>query len=70
MFFDVSDRQIRTYIGTLKQKGFVSVSIKNRNERVIRAVGKYARVKDDGLRQLEQDKRALIHKMNPNRWRG
>src|SRR6266550_589036 len=49
-FFKVSERQIRTYIGSLKEKGFVTVSIKNRNERVIRAAGKYARVREDDVR--------------------
>ena len=49
-FFGVSERQIRTYIGTLKEKGFVFVTIKNRNERVIRVVGKYAREGSRGAR--------------------
>jgi DNA-binding GntR family transcriptional regulator len=35
-FFGVSGRQIRTYIGSLKEKGFVTITIRNRNERVIR----------------------------------
>src|ERR1043165_6005139 len=48
-FFDVSDRQIRTYIGSLKDKGFITVTIQNRNERVIRTTGKYARVSDEAV---------------------
>ena len=63
-FFGVSERQIRTHIASLKQKGFVSVSIKNRNERVIRVVGKFARIRDEDLRHFQDDKQALIH-----RWR-
>lgn len=63
-FFGVSERQIRTYIGALKEKGFIFVSIKNRNERVIRVVGKYARAKEAEVRQLQQARHELIH-----RWR-
>lgn len=37
-FFGVSDRQIRTYIGSLKEMGFVTVTIKNQYEPVIRTV--------------------------------
>ncbi len=63
-FFGVSERQIRTYIGTLKEKGFVFVTIKNRNERVIRVVGKYARAKEAEVRELNRSRHELIH-----RWR-
>jgi hypothetical protein len=62
-FFDVSERQIRTHIGTLKQKDFISVSIQNRNDRVIHTIGKYARVRDVDVKQLRQDHQKLIHKM-------
>jgi len=62
-FFDVSERQIRTHIGTLKQKGFISVSIQNRNDRVIHTIGKYARVPDAEVKQLQQDHQKLIHRM-------
>ena len=61
-FFGVSERQIQTYIATLKEKGFITVSIKNRNERVMRAAGRYARVKDEGLRQIEAGRQELIHR--------
>ena len=60
-FFGVSDRQIRTHIASLKHKGFISVSIKNRNERVIRVVGKYARVRDEDVRRFRQARQELIH---------
>ena len=62
-FFGVSERQIRTYISDLKQKGFVSVSIQNRNERVIHAIGKYTRVPDAAVKQLQQDRQKLIHSL-------
>jgi len=61
-FFGVSERQIRTYVSSLKQKGFVSVSIKNRNERVIRVMGKYARVKDADVRRLREQQNHLVQK--------
>ena len=61
-FFKVSDRQIRTYIGTLKEKGFISVTIQNRNERVIHALGRFARVRAADVRQLQDNRRALIHR--------
>jgi hypothetical protein len=62
-FFGVSDRQIRTYIGSLKVKGFITITIRNRNERVIRTAGRYARVPDSALRRLRQDHADLIHSM-------
>ena len=62
-FFGVSERQIRTYIAVLKEKGFISVSIKNRNERVMHAIGKYARVPDAAVKQLQSDHQKLIQRM-------
>ena len=61
-FFRVSERQIRTYIGALKENGFITVSIKNRNERVMRAAGKYARVREEEVRRLHQARGELIHR--------
>lgn len=63
-FFGISERQIRTYIASLKENGFVTVSIKNRNERVIRVVGKHAWVRADELRRFGREKNELIQ-----RWR-
>ena len=62
-FFDVSERQIRTHIGSLKKEGFISVSIQNRNDRVIHTIGKYARVPNDKVKQLQEDHQKLIHKL-------
>ena len=61
-FFHVSKRQIQTYIAGLKAKGFITVTIQNRYERVIRAAGKYARVRREALRQLRQDQAGLVHR--------
>src|SRR6266571_2518302 len=52
-FFGISERQIRTYIGSLKEKGFVTVTIRNRNDRMIRVTGKYARASSDDMRRLQ-----------------
>lgn len=61
-FFDVSERQIQNVIASLKGKGFIIVTIRNRYERVIRAAGKYARVHGEQLRQLRQDQANLAKK--------
>jgi transcription initiation factor IIE alpha subunit len=65
-FFGISDRQIRNVIGSLKTKGFVTVTVRNRNERVIRAAGKYRRVSEAELRDLAEQKRKVIHSMDMN----
>lgn len=62
-FFGISPRQIATHIASLKEKGFITVTIQNQNERVIRAAGKYARVTEAGLRQMRQQRSQLIHRM-------
>lgn len=62
-FFQVSDRQIRNLIGELKSHGFVIVTVKNRNERVIRAAGKWRRVSEEERRALGRAHTELIHKM-------
>ena len=58
-FFGVSDRQIRTYINSLAQKGFITVTVRNRNERVIHVAMKYARVKKHQMRAFAKDVRQL-----------
>src|SRR5689334_10544996 len=62
-FFSIHPRRIAAHIASLKAKGFITVTIHNLNERVIRVVGKYARVPDTELRRLERDRTGLIHKM-------
>ena len=68
-FFAVSDRQIRTYLASLKSKGYIRVEIKNRNERTIRVAGKYARVPESELRRFQSDKYQVIKKMSISRSR-
>ena len=62
-FFKVSERQVRNYIASLREKGFITVTIYNLNERVMHAVGKYARVPDAAVKKLKQDHENLIQKM-------
>ena len=62
-FFHVSERQIQNVIASLKSKGFVFVTIKNRFERSIRVVGKYARVRGEDLKKLRQDQTDLAKKL-------
>jgi len=61
-FFDVSERQIQNVIASLKTKGYIFVTIKNRYEREIRVVGKYARVRGEDLRKMRQDQSNLAKK--------
>ena len=61
-FFHVSERQIQTHIANLKVKGFITVTIKDRYDRVMRSAGKHARVHGEELRQLRQDQARLIHR--------
>ena len=69
-FFNVSTRQIATYIASLKEKGFITVTIQNQNERIVRAAGRYARVSDEQKQQLRSERQELIHRMTVNQGRG
>lgn len=60
-FFGVSPRQIATYVASLKEKGFISVTILNQNERTIRAAGKFRRTSNEELRKLRKDMNGLAH---------
>ena len=62
-FFDVSERQIRTYIGSLRTKGYITVTITNHHERVIRTAGRHARVSDERLRQYRVNYGRLVDKL-------
>ena len=61
-FFGVSERQIQNVIAALKGKGFVKVFIKNRYDRSIKVVGKYARVHGEALKKLRQDQADLAQR--------
>jgi hypothetical protein len=69
-FFGVSPRQIATYVASLKDKGFITVTIRNQNERTIHSAGKYRRVPDAAVRQLRQDMDGLVHRFTARRTEG
>ena len=69
-FFQVSIRQITRYVTSLEKHGFVTVTVRNRNERVIRTAGKYRRVPEEDIRKLQKQQNELIHRMRIGSRRG
>jgi hypothetical protein len=63
-FFDVGQRQIGKLIRSLKEKGFVSVTIRNRYERVIRTAGRYRRIPVEEIRAMQKQKDDLVRKLS------
>lgn len=59
-FFGVSDRLIRTHLATLSDKGYITITVANFNERVIRAAGRYARVQDGAYRKFRGEFRTTV----------
>ena len=53
-FFGMSPRQIASYVASLKEKGYISVTIVNQNERTIHVTGKYAYANPQKMRQLRR----------------
>jgi hypothetical protein len=64
----MSARQISTHIGSLKEKGYITVTIVNQNERTIRSSGKYAHPNPQQMRQLKKQSAELAAELG-NRWR-
>lgn len=61
--FNLSERQVREHIKNLKDKGLVEVVINKRDDtRVMKVVGKYARVSQQDIQQLGFMKRELVDK--------
>jgi hypothetical protein len=69
-FFNISERQITTYISSLKDKGFITVSIRDRYDRTIRTAGKYARVSDEQIRRLQQMRSDIADKFSVHKRKG
>ena len=63
LFFSLSTRQIRTHIASLKTKGLISVTVRDRNQRTIRTVGKYRRVSMAERSELATRRADLAEKM-------
>jgi len=61
-FFGLHPRRIAEHIASLKEKGFITVTIRNLNERVIHAAGKFARVPDREIRRLQEERIQLAHR--------
>ena len=60
---NLSERQVRDYIKRLKDKGFITVELnKAKNTRVMHIAGKYARVSDDKLHELDSLRKELIER--------
>lgn len=59
----LSERQVRDYIKRLKEKEFISVEInKVKDTRVMRIVGKYARISDEKLAKIGFLKKEIVDK--------
>lgn len=69
-FFGVSDRQIRKLILSLRKKGFISVAIRDKHDRVIRTIGKFRRIAKAELAQLRVDRSQLLAKMRMSSSKG
>jgi hypothetical protein len=69
-FFRVSPRQIGTYVAALKEKGFISLTIVNRNERTIHVTGKYAYVNAEKMRRLNRQMGDLANRFHVDNRRG
>ena len=69
-FFQVSTRQIIRYLSSLRAHGFITVTVRNKNERVIRTAGKYRRVPEADIRRLQTQQREVIHRMQIGSRRG
>lgn len=65
-FFGVSDRQIRNVISALKSKGFITVSVQNKNERTIHVTGKFAYPNSSERRKLRMEMERLGEEMRYN----
>jgi hypothetical protein len=69
-FFGMGVRQIATYVSTLKEKGFVTVTIENQNERTIRVTGKYAYANAAKMRHLRKQADNLVEHLRVDNRRG
>ena len=67
-FFGMSARQISTHIGSLKEKGYIHITIVNQNERTIRSSGKYAHPNPQQMRNLKRQAAELTAELS-TRWR-
>ena len=69
-FFQVSTRQIIRYLSSLREHGFITVMVRNKNERVIRTARKYRRVPESDILRLQKQQHELVHRMRLGSRRG
>jgi len=69
-FFAVSERQIQNYLASLKEKGFITVMMRDGFDRTIRTAGKYARIPNEEIRQLQQMRGDIAAKFSVDKRRG
>jgi DNA-binding transcriptional ArsR family regulator len=69
-FFDIHPRRIAAHIASLRDKGYITVVVTNHNDRVIRTAGKYARVSDAAVRELQEQHASLVDKFTIRRTGG
>jgi hypothetical protein len=63
-FFDMSERQLRRYIVSLKEKGLITITMKTETERIIRVSGKYARANPEDVRAMRAMRVDLTRKLS------
>ena len=68
-FFSVSERQIQNHLASLKEKGFITVTMRDGFDRTIRTAGKYARVSAERIRQLQQMRTDIAEKFSVDKRR-
>ena len=62
-FFGMSIRQIAAHVAALKEKGFVTVTIENHNERTIRVTSKYNHANPQKMRGLKREMSQLADRL-------
>lgn len=66
-FFGISERQVSRLITSLREKGLVTVEVRDRYQRTVRAAGKYARVSDAELSRRFDEIRATVRQIAGDR---
>lgn len=69
-FFGVSTRQVATHIASLRDKGFITVTVENQNERTIRVTGKYAYANAQKMRALRRQVDGLADHFSMRSFKG
>jgi hypothetical protein len=69
-FFGVSTRQVATHVSSLRDKGFITVTVENQNERTIRVTGKYAYANAQKMRALRRQVDGLADRFSLRSFKG